>query len=32
MKARYVQLIHGSLFCHMVAIVLLAKAMFYVAW
>ncbi|MCP1517615.1 hypothetical protein J2Y74_001925 [Pseudomonas migulae] len=32
MNARYLQFIHGSLFCHMVAIVLLAKGMFYLTW
>ncbi|VVP17969.1 hypothetical protein PS858_03655 [Pseudomonas fluorescens] len=32
MNARYLQFIHGSLFCHMVVIVLLAKSMFYLAW
>ena len=32
MNARYVHIIHTSVFLHMVAIVLLAKAMFYVAW
>ncbi|VVM96148.1 CopD family copper resistance protein [Pseudomonas fluorescens] len=32
MTARYLQFIHGSLFCHMVVIVLLAKSMFYLAW
>jgi hypothetical protein len=32
MQARYVQFIHGSLFCHMVIIVLLAKGLFYLTW
>lgn len=32
MTARYSQFIHTSLFCHMVAIVLLAKGMFYLSW
>jgi uncharacterized protein len=32
MNARYLHFIHGSLFCHMVAIVLLAKSMFYLTW
>lgn len=32
MTARYVHFIHGSLFCHMVVIVLLAKGMFYLTW
>ena len=32
MSARYLHLIHGSLFCHMVIIVLLAKGMFYLSW
>ncbi|MNY80102.1 hypothetical protein D3C86_2210090 [compost metagenome] len=32
MNARYVHFIHGSLFCHMVGIVLLAKGMFYLTW
>ena len=32
MNARYVHIIHTSVFLHMVAIVLLAKAMFYVTW
>ena len=32
MSPRYLQFIHGSLFCHMIVIVLLAKAMFYLTW
>jgi hypothetical protein len=32
MNARYLHFIHGSLFCHMVVIVLLAKGMFYLTW
>ncbi|WP_095111239.1 CopD family copper resistance protein [Pseudomonas sp. Irchel 3E20] len=32
MKATYVHFIHRSLFVHMVAIVLLAKGMFYLSW
>ncbi|WP_420234385.1 CopD family copper resistance protein [Pseudomonas sp. ABY48] len=32
MNARYVHIIHTSVCLHMVAIVLLAKAMFYVTW
>ncbi|MNF64698.1 hypothetical protein D3C84_464380 [compost metagenome] len=32
MKARYLNVIHHSLFGHMVAIVLLAKGMFYLTW
>ncbi|VVN05469.1 hypothetical protein PS662_03574 [Pseudomonas fluorescens] len=32
MNARYLQFIHGSLFGHMVVIVLLAKGMFYLTW
>jgi len=32
MNARYVQFIHTSVFLHMVAIVLLAKGMFYLSW
>jgi hypothetical protein len=32
MSPRYLQFIHGSLFCHMVVIVLLAKGMFYLTW
>lgn len=32
MNARYLHFIHGSLFCHMVAIVLLAKGMFFLTW
>lgn len=32
MSARYLHFIHGSLFCHMVVIVLLAKGMFYLTW
>lgn len=32
MNARYLHFIHGSLFCHMVGIVLLAKGMFYLTW
>lgn len=32
MSARYQNFIHASVFCHMVAIVLLAKGMFYLAW
>lgn len=31
-SAGYLRFIHLSLFCHMIAIVLLAKAMFYVTW
>ncbi|WP_460135624.1 hypothetical protein [Pseudomonas sp. S1_E04] len=31
-SARYVRVIHLSLFMHMVAIVLLAKGMFYLSW
>ncbi|CAG8873783.1 hypothetical protein PS861_06307 [Pseudomonas fluorescens] len=32
MSLRYMQFIHGSLFGHMVVIVLLAKGMFYLTW
>ncbi|MBN3862675.1 hypothetical protein HCU66_10610 [Pseudomonas frederiksbergensis] len=32
MSARSLHFIHGSLFCHMVIIVLLAKGMFYLSW
>lgn len=32
MNARYVRIIHTRVFLHLVAIVLLAKAMFYVTW
>ncbi|MNF80893.1 hypothetical protein D3C85_408480 [compost metagenome] len=32
MNARYLRIIHLSLFCHMVGIVLLAKGMFYLSW
>ncbi|APC18739.1 hypothetical protein BLL42_24645 [Pseudomonas frederiksbergensis] len=32
MSARFLHFIHGSLFCHMVVIVLLAKGMFYLTW
>lgn len=32
MTARYQNFIHGSVFGHMMAIVLLAKAMFYLTW
>ncbi|WP_426139109.1 CopD family copper resistance protein [Pseudomonas sp. DWP3-1-2] len=32
MNARYLQFIHGSVFCHMIVIVLLAKGMFYLTW
>jgi len=32
MNARYSRFIHISLFCHMVAIVILAKGMFYLTW
>ena len=32
MNARYVHIIHTSVFLHMVAIVLLAKTMFYITW
>ncbi|WP_053213772.1 CopD family copper resistance protein [Pseudomonas sp. Q12-87] len=32
MNARYVHIIHTSVFLHMVAIVLLAKGMFYITW
>ena len=31
-SARYVRWVHLSLFAHMVAIVLLAKGMFYLSW
>lgn len=31
-SARYLRFIHPSLFAHMVAIVLLAKSMFYLSW
>jgi uncharacterized protein len=31
-SARYIRLVHLSLFGHMVAIVLLAKSMFYLTW
>ncbi|MDX9663513.1 hypothetical protein QMK50_00740 [Pseudomonas sp. P5_152] len=32
MSPRYLRFIHASLFCHMIVIVLLAKAMFYLTW
>ncbi len=32
LRSRHVKLIHISVFCHVVLIVLLAKAMFYVVW
>lgn len=32
MNARYVRIIHTSVFIHLVAIVLLAKGMFYLTW
>ncbi|HEF4759907.1 TPA: hypothetical protein SAN82_002337 [Pseudomonas putida] len=32
MNTRYLHFIHGSLFCHMLVIVLLAKWMFYLTW
>ncbi|QHD01526.1 hypothetical protein PspS04_14680 [Pseudomonas sp. S04] len=32
MSPRYLRFIHVSLFCHMIVIVLLAKAMFYLTW
>lgn len=32
LKSRQVRFIHASVFCHVVLIVLLAKAMFYVTW
>jgi hypothetical protein len=32
MTGRYLRIIHLSLFCHMVGIVLLAKGMFYLSW
>ncbi|WP_300656135.1 hypothetical protein [Pseudomonas sp.] len=32
MNARYLRIIHVSLFAHMVGIVLLAKGMFYLSW
>jgi len=32
LKSRHIKLIHVSVFCHVVLIVLLAKAMFYVTW
>ncbi|AVU76697.1 hypothetical protein FHJ31_16685 [Pseudomonas sp. Fig-3] len=32
MNARYVQIIHTSVFIHLLAIVLLAKGMFYLTW
>ena len=31
-SARYIRWVHLSLFAHMVAIVLLAKGMFYLSW
>ena len=31
-SAAYLRFVHLSLFCHMVAIVLLAKSMFYITW
>ena len=32
LKSRQVRFIHASVFCHVVVIVILAKAMFYVSW
>jgi hypothetical protein len=32
LKSRHFQIIHLSVFCHVVLIVFLAKAMFYVSW
>lgn len=32
LKSRHFQLIHLSVFCHVVLIVFLAKAMFYISW
>ncbi len=32
LKSRHFQIIHLSVFCHVVVIVILAKAMFYVSW
>jgi hypothetical protein len=32
LKAQHFRLIHVSVFCHVVVIVFLAKAMFYIAW
>lgn len=32
LKSKYFQLIHLSVFCHVVFIVFLAKAMFYISW
>lgn len=32
LKSRHVKFIHLSVFCHVVLIVFLAKAMFYIAW
>jgi hypothetical protein len=32
LKSRHFKLIHLSVFCHVVLIVLLAKAMFYITW
>jgi hypothetical protein len=32
LKSRHFKLIHISVFCHVVLIVFLAKAMFYIAW
>jgi uncharacterized protein len=32
LKSRQVRFVHASVFCHVMLIVLLAKAMFYVAW
>jgi hypothetical protein len=32
LKSRHVKIIHASVFCHVVLIVFLAKAMFYLTW
>jgi hypothetical protein len=32
LKSRHFQIIHLSVFCHVVLIVFLAKAMFYITW
>jgi hypothetical protein len=32
LKSRHVKIIHTSVFCHVVLIVFLAKAMFYITW
>ncbi len=32
LKSRHFQIIHLSVFCHVVLIVFLAKAMFYISW